>query len=825
MNKKVLVTGSGGLIGSESVHFFCQKGYDVIGVDNDMRAYFFGPEASTKDNYLRHLKVYKNYKHEFADIRDEEKMEDLFKANPFDLVIHTAAQPSHDWAAREPQTDFSVNANGTLNLLENFRKYSAEGVFIFTSTNKVYGDAPNYLPLIEKKTRYEIDPSHPFHDGIDETMSIDNSTHSLFGVSKAAADLMVQEYGRYFNLYTGVFRGGCLTGAGHAGTELHGFLSYLVKAILLGKKYTIYGYKGKQVRDNIHSHDLLNAFYEFFQKPRSGEAYNIGGSRFANISMLEAIDKIEKVSGRKANYEYSDKNRIGDHIWYISSVKKFQSHYPNWKYEYDIDSTIEDICKNSSFSKKFYSFALTKNLDFWKEKNWYYHNLLRQIFKKYIPEGSKVLQIGYGLGDALAALYPQKAMSIDEEEELIDISKRRFPSIQFSKAKPEEMIVKGKYDYVIIPNSVAHFYDIQTVLEKTSKAMGKNSKIIMTATNPRWEQIFSLLEKFNLKRPEKPRNWLSLEDLKNIFEISGYEVEESGYSIIIPSHIPFLSNKINNLIKGNGFFARFCVEQYIVAKKAKLGKEKKLSCTVVIPCYNEEENIKQAIETVPKMGTKTEVLVVDDGSSDKTVQVVKRVMKKNKNLKLISYKPNQGKGYAVKKGFDAVVTDTMMIQDADMTVPPEELPRFFNLIAEGKADFVNGTRLIYPMEEQAMRNLNMIGNVVFGHVFSWLLGERITDTLCGTKALFRKDYGKIKMSGKSWGDFDLLFGAAENKLKIVEMPVHYKKRIAGESKMKVVQHGLSLLKMSFIGFWRLKVLPLIKITSPSLQGSKILEKN
>ena len=201
MNKKVLVTGSGGLVGSESVHFFCQKGYDVVGVDNDMRAYFFGPEASTKDNYLRHLKVYKNYKHEFADIRDEGKMEDLFKANPFDLVIHTAAQPSHDWAAREPQTDFSVNANGTLTLLENFRKYSPDGVFIFTSTNKVYGDAPNYLPLIERKTRYEIDPSHPFYDGIDETMSIDNSTHSLFGVSKAAADLMVQEYGRYFNLY------------------------------------------------------------------------------------------------------------------------------------------------------------------------------------------------------------------------------------------------------------------------------------------------------------------------------------------------------------------------------------------------------------------------------------------------------------------------------------------------------------------------------------------------------------------------------------------------------------------------------------------------
>ena len=584
----------------------------------------------------------------------------------------------------------------------------------------------------------------------------------------------------------------------------------------MGKKYTIYGYKGKQVRDNIHSHDLLNAFYEFFQKPTSGGAYNIGGSRFANISMLEAIDKIEKVSGRKANYEYSDKNRIGDHIWYISSVKKFQSHYPNWKYEYDIDATIEDICKNSSFSKKFYSFALTKNLDFWKEKNWYYHNLLRQIFKKYIPEGSKVLQIGYGLGDALAALYPQKAMSIDEDEELIDISKRRFPSIQFIKAKPEEVIVKGKYDYVIIPNSVAHFYDIQTVLEKTLKVLSKNSKVVMTATNPRWEQIFYILEKLKLKRPEDSRNWLRLADLRNIFEISGYDVEESGYSILIPAHIPFFSNLVNNFIKGSGFLAQFCVEEYIVARKAKLRRKKNLSCTVLIPCYNEEENIKQAIATVPKMGTKTEILVVDDGSSDKTAQVVKRVMKKNKNLKLISYKPNQGKGYAVKKGFDAVVTDTMMIQDADMTVPPEELPRFFNLIAEGKADFVNGTRMIYPMEEEAMRQLNLVGNLIFSWIFSWLLGQKVTDTLCGTKALFKRDYKKIKMGGESWGDFDLLFGASENKLKIVDLPVHYKKRVAGKSKMKAFKHGLVLAKMCIVGLWRLKLMPLFK-SSPSPQ--------
>ena len=268
MGKKVLVTGSGGLVGSEAVHFFCQKNFQVYGVDNNMRAYFFGDEASTEANVKKIAGIYKNYYHIKADIRDQIALDDIFKANKFDLIIHTAAQPSHDWAAKEPITDFSVNAEATLYLLENLRKYCPEAVFIYTSTNKVYGDTPNFLPLRELKTRYEIDPNHKYKDGIDETMSIDNSTHSIFGVSKSAADLMVQEYGKYFKLKTGVFRGGCLTGSNHQGTQLHGFLSYLVRCIVTGRKYTIFGYKGKQVRDNIHSHDLINAFYEFYKNPR-----------------------------------------------------------------------------------------------------------------------------------------------------------------------------------------------------------------------------------------------------------------------------------------------------------------------------------------------------------------------------------------------------------------------------------------------------------------------------------------------------------------------------------------------------------------------------
>lgn len=346
---KILVTGSAGLIGSESVKFFTEKGFKVYGIDNDMRAYFFGKEASTKWNLERLKEEVKGYRHYNVDIRDKEKIETIFKENRFDLIIHAAAQPSHDWAAKEPFTDFEINALGTLVLLETYKKYSPEAVFIFTSTNKVYGDRPNTLPLIELKTRYELPKNHKYYKGIDESMSIDDSLHSIFGASKVAADVMVQEYGKYFGLRTGTFRGGCLTGPAHSGAQLHGFLAYLVKCIARGEKYTIFGYKGKQVRDNIHSYDLVNAFYHFYKKPRKGEVYNIGGSRYSNISMIEAIEKIEKILGKKANVEHVDRPRRGDHIWYISDVSKFKSHYPKWDFTYNIDDIIEELCRHGHF--------------------------------------------------------------------------------------------------------------------------------------------------------------------------------------------------------------------------------------------------------------------------------------------------------------------------------------------------------------------------------------------------------------------------------------------------------------------------------------------
>ena len=346
-----IVTGAAGLIGSEAARFFARQGFLVVGIDNDMRATFFGPEASTAWS-RRSLEesLGSQYAHQAVDVRDRVAVERLFEEYGSDikLVIHAAAQPSHDWAAKDPHIDFTVNAYGTLVLLEATRRFASDAVFIFCSTNKVYGDTPNLLPLVEQDTRWEIEPGHPYEQGIGESMSIDASTHSLFGVSKLAADVLVQEYGRYFGMKTASFRGGGLTGPGHSGAQLHGFLAYLMKCTMRGDPYMVFGYKAKQVRDNIHSFDLVNAFYHFYCQPRSGEVYNIGGSRFSNCSMREAIALCEAIADKTLQWSYGDEARAGDHMWYVSDVRKFQSHYPEWRYEYDLPATVADIFRGLS---------------------------------------------------------------------------------------------------------------------------------------------------------------------------------------------------------------------------------------------------------------------------------------------------------------------------------------------------------------------------------------------------------------------------------------------------------------------------------------------
>ncbi len=339
---KILVTGSSGLIGSEAVEYFDRQGHRVFGVDNNMRAVFFGPPGDTLWNLERLKRVTRQFTPIALDIRDREGVTALFREHRFDLVIHCAAQPSHDKAAEIALMDFDVNALGTVNLLEATRQHSPEAAFIFMSTNKVYGDAPNEKPMRENETRYDYsDPADA--DGIDETCRIDRTMHSLFGASKVAADIYAQEYGRYFGMSVGIFRGGCLTGPSHSGVELHGFLSYLVKVALSGKTYTIFGYKGKQVRDNIHSFDVVRAFEEFARNPRPGEVYNLGGGRGNSVSMLEAITRIEALTGRKISWTYSEQARKGDHICYISNLAKLKAHYPTWNLTRNLDSILQEM--------------------------------------------------------------------------------------------------------------------------------------------------------------------------------------------------------------------------------------------------------------------------------------------------------------------------------------------------------------------------------------------------------------------------------------------------------------------------------------------------
>jgi CDP-paratose 2-epimerase len=342
-----VITGSAGLVGSETVRFFGRQCFDVIGIDNDSRQSYFGPDAST--SFARHMLEVELacYRHHYVDIRDENAISSIFASYGKDihLVVHTAGQPSHDWADRNPQVDFAVNATGTLILLEATRRHCPDAVFLFTSSNKVYGDNPNKLPLVELPTRWELEACHPYgKHGIDENLSVDQTQHSLFGVSKLAADSLVQEYGRRFHLRTTCFRAGCLTGPGHAANKLHGFLAYLARCVVCGHSYQVLGHQGKQVRDNMHAADLVNAFWHVFQNPRHGEVYNVGGGRYSHSSLVEAIALCEETAKKKLTWAYVPEHRAGDHIWYVSDMRKFQAHYPAWSYQYDLPTIVRELC-------------------------------------------------------------------------------------------------------------------------------------------------------------------------------------------------------------------------------------------------------------------------------------------------------------------------------------------------------------------------------------------------------------------------------------------------------------------------------------------------
>ena len=344
---KALVTGSGGLVGSEAVLFLLDKGFKVYGIDNDTRKYLFGEEASTWEQTQK-LEDLPNFFNINSDIRDNEKVKQVFKDyGPFDFIIHAAAQPAHEWSTNHALEDFSINATGTMIMLENYRHYSPEAVFIQVSSSKVYGDSVNNLPLVELEKRYDLPKDHPMYEGVGEEMRIDGALHSLFGASKACGDIMAQEYGKYFNLPIAIVRPVCITGKFHRGAELHGYLAYLVKCVATSTPYTINGYKGKQVRDNIHAYDLVAAFYEIYKDPSGsyGEVYNVGAGRESNNSILEAIQQVQMITGKRGEIHYSEVNRRGDHRWCIYSSSKFRTKYPDWKITYDNDRIMNELCK------------------------------------------------------------------------------------------------------------------------------------------------------------------------------------------------------------------------------------------------------------------------------------------------------------------------------------------------------------------------------------------------------------------------------------------------------------------------------------------------
>lgn len=474
----------------------------------------------------------------------------------------------------------------------------------------------------------------------------------------------------------------------------------------------------------------------------------------------------------------------------------------------------------------------------WRRKNAYYYSELERLAGFLIPEGKRVLEVGCGTGELLHSVNPEVGVGIDFSSEMIRIAREKFPSLEFKRDDAEALSESNKYDYVIMSDLIGELTDVWQSFRELRKVTDRDSRVVITYYNYLWEPLIRLAERLKLKMPQDYQNWLSIDDIENILYINGYEVVKKGYRVLIPVNIPFLSNLINRYLAIVPFLKKLCMVQYIVAKEIPsipYGNANDYKVSVIIPCRNEKGNIQGGVERVPHMGKHTEIIFIDGNSTDGTVEKIEEMIDKyrgTKDIKLIHQIPKDisdkalegdlktppnkmlklGKGDAVRKGFDAATGDILMILDSDLTVPPEDLPKFYLAIAEGRGEFINGTRLVYQMEEQAMRTLNLLGNKFFSRLFTWLLEQRIKDTLCGTKVLLKKDYEKIK-EGRAFfgdfdpfGDFDLLFGAAKLNLKIVEVPIRYRQRTYGDIKIERFKHGMILLKMSFIAFKKLKLL-------------------
>lgn len=449
---------------------------------------------------------------------------------------------------------------------------------------------------------------------------------------------------------------------------------------------------------------------------------------------------------------------------------------------------------------------IASRYDYYKKKNHYYYSNLKKLIGAYVPSNQKVLEVGCGTGDILAYLKPDYGLGIDISKNMVEIARYKHPNLNFKVADIKNLRFNDTFDYILLPDVIDHLHDVHGTFKQLRRACNKNMKVIITSINPLWGPLLRLGEKLRLKMPEGPHNWLNVAAVKNLLSLTDFEIIDEGYRLPIPIHIPYISDYINSKFTHIPVLRHLGIIEFVVARpKLSTYSTPNLTCSVIIPCFNEEGNIRSCISRILNMGKTTEIIVVDDGSQDKTPMIVKEIMRENKNVKLLTYPVNKGKGFAVKEGLNFATGDILMILDADMTVPPENLTTFFELIWEGKAEFINGTRLVYPLKEQAMRTLHIFGNRIFSRIFSWLMNKPISDTLCGTKVFLKKDYLRMKMKDNSWPDFDLLFGAAMLNLKLVELPVHYQKRIAGESKMKTFRHGFLLLKMCVRGFIELKL--------------------
>ncbi len=451
---------------------------------------------------------------------------------------------------------------------------------------------------------------------------------------------------------------------------------------------------------------------------------------------------------------------------------------------------------------------IAKDYDFWKNKNRYYYEQIKNFYQKKILPHKKVLELGCGTGEILNCVNPAYGVGNDISEEMVKLAQNKFPDLKFVTYAAEGMtVLTEKFEYIIMCDLLDHVSDIFEIFKNLENLAQENSKLIITTVNPIWDPVFMALEKWKMKMPEGPHNFLFKADIITLLKLFGYDIQEEGLFLLLPVYVPFLSTLVNRYFCHLPLIKNLCLVQYIIANKTKeKTSNRELSCSVIVPCFNESENVAECLRRIPQMGKFTEVILVDDGSKDDTAEIVKNLIHGNQRVKLLSYQPNRGKAYAIKAGFDMATGDVLMILDADMTVMPEDLEKFFWTISIPGVDFVNGTRMVYPMENEAMRGLNLLGNKIFSLIFSWLLGQRITDTLCGTKVILKETYRKINMTSyDQWGDFDLLLSVAKLQLNIIEMPVRYKRRVKGESKMRPFKHGLLLLLRVLRGFKEMKL--------------------